>query len=337
MYPFSTRMTYMKSASAIQFVAPGQVRMVEVETPAPGPGEVLIRTIATALCNHSELRSYHGGSREAYGSRYPMLPGEPGHEGVGIVESVGADVSTFSPGDTVVLTGWGGDPAHRSMVLREVSQIAGIVPGDRDPAEASILEMFASAYHCVKRGWEGGRYENARVGIVGMGAIGLCSLQCIRLWPVGEIVAFDLSRQKLQIAEDLGADRSFLLARDVEPDDLESSCGRFDLVVECTGATGGQAIAQGLSPGVVINVSYISDPISVDQTAWFRSETTVYNPGLPRANDLQAVASLYNRGLIDPGPLISSRIKPDVADYLGAIQEIQKGEIVKTLIMWDRT
>jgi propanol-preferring alcohol dehydrogenase len=311
--------------------------MVELETRAPGPGEVLIRTIATALCNHSELRSYHGGSREAYGSSYPMLPGEPGHEGVGTVEQVGAGVSGFSSGDTVALTGWGGDPAHRSMILREASQIARIIPGDRDPAEASILEMFASAYHCVKRGWDGDRFENARVGIVGLGAIGLCSLQCIRLWPVREILAFDLSREKLRIAEHLGADRCYLIAPDVDPDDLGESCGPCDIVVECTGATGGQAIAQAIAAEVLINVSYVADPISVDQTAWFRSETTVYNPGLPRANDLRAVASLYNRGLLDPSPMISSRIKPIVADYLDAIQTIQKGEIVKTLIMWEQS
>ncbi len=327
----------MKSTEAIQFLAPGEVKMVQVETSPPGPGEVLIRTIATALCNHSELRSFKGGSREAYGSRYPMLPGEPGHEAVGLVEAVGADVSEFSPGDTVALTGWGGEPAHRSMIVRDVAQIAGIIPGDRDPAEASILEMFASAYHCVKRGWEGGGYENARVGIIGMGAIGLCSLQCIRLWPVREIVAFDLSRQKLQVAEGLGADRSVLVSRDDDVGELGRRHGRFDIVVECTGATGGQAIAHSLSPGVVINVSYVSDPISVDQTAWFRSETTVYNPGLPRANDLRAVATLYNRHLIDPGPMISSRIRPDIGQYLDAIRAIQKGEIVKTLILWDQS
>jgi len=326
----------MPSDVAIQFTAPGEVRMVEVETMTPGPGEVLIRTLATSLCNHSELRSYRGGSREAYGSRYPMLPGEPGHEGVGIVESVGGDVSEFSPGEIVALTGWGGEPAHRSRVLREASQIAGIIPGDRDPAEASILEMFASAYHCIKRGWEGGRYENARIAILGMGAIGLCSLQCIRLWPVREVVAFDLSNMKLQIAESLGADRRLLLSPDEDPGDFVGRYGRFDIVVECTGARGGQAIAQALSPGVLINVSYVSDPITVDQTAWFRSETTLYNPGLPRADDLRAVASLYNRGLIDPSPLISSRIPPDVATYVDAIRAIERGEIVKTLMLWNR-
>ena len=137
-------------------------------------------------------------------------------------------------------------------------------------------------------------------------------------------------------AEALGADRCYLIAPEVDPGELLQSCGPCDIVVECTGAAGGQAIAQGLSAGVGITVSYVADPITVDQTAWFRSETTVYNPGLPRANDLQAVASLYNRRLIDPAPLISSRIRPEVSEYLRAIRVVQQGEIVKTLILWNR-
>ncbi|MCK5572592.1 MAG: alcohol dehydrogenase catalytic domain-containing protein, partial [Bacteroidetes bacterium] len=190
----------MRRAQAIQFDAPGELRMVEVEIHPPGKGEVLLRTLATALCNQSEMRSFRGGSREAYGSRYPMLPGEPGHEGVGVVQEVGQSVSDLSVGDIVALTGWGGDPAHRSLLVREAAQVARIHPGSRDPREASILEMYASAYHCVKHGWKERRFENSRVAIIGMGAIGFCSLQCIRLWPVREIVAFDLNSRKLALA-----------------------------------------------------------------------------------------------------------------------------------------
>jgi threonine dehydrogenase-like Zn-dependent dehydrogenase len=310
--------------------------MVEVEIHPPGKGEVLLRTLATSLCNQSEMRSFRGGTREAYGSRYPMLPGEPGHEGVGVVQEVGQSVSDLSVGDIVALTGWGGDPAHRSMLVREAAQIARIHPGSRDPREASILEMYASAYHCVKRGWEERRFENSRVAIIGMGAIGFCSLQCIHLWPVREIVAFDLNSRKLALALEVGADRCELVSQSDAPGDAGKRYGRFDIVVECSGAVAGQAIAHALKPRVLINVSYISDPLTVNQTEWFWAETTIYNPGLPRANDLRAVANLYNRELIHPGALITSRIKPDIGEYAEAIREIERGNVVKTLIEWEK-
>ena len=45
-------------AKAIQFTAPQQVQMVDVDVPAPNAGQVAVRMLASSLCNHPELRSY---------------------------------------------------------------------------------------------------------------------------------------------------------------------------------------------------------------------------------------------------------------------------------------
>jgi threonine dehydrogenase-like Zn-dependent dehydrogenase len=108
-----------------------------------------------------------------------------------------------------------------------------------------------------------------------------------------------------------------------------------EIVIECTGHPGGQAIASALAPAVQVNVSYVTGEFCVDQSRWFNAETTLYNPGLPRAKDLKAVAHLYNRRLIDPAALVTSRIPPEIGQYLGAIEAIRGGDEVKVLMEWE--
>ena len=73
----------------------------------------------------------------------------------------------------------------------------------------------------------------------------------------------------------------------------------------------------------------------MSQARWFGRGTTIYNPGVLASSELRAVADLYNRRLIDPGPMVSCRIAPDPEEYLYAIRAIERGEIVKALIDWD--
>src|SRR3954466_15953688 len=70
-------------------VHPGRIAVEAADVPAPGPGEALIRTLAVGVCG-SDLHAAHG--------RHPFvpLPYRPGHEVVGIVESVGALASGAS-------------------------------------------------------------------------------------------------------------------------------------------------------------------------------------------------------------------------------------------------
>ena len=75
--------------------APGQpLRAAEVATPQPGPGQVLIRIRACAVCR-TDLHVVDGELE------HPKLPLVPGHEIVGIVTAVGAGVGRFKPGDRV--------------------------------------------------------------------------------------------------------------------------------------------------------------------------------------------------------------------------------------------
>jgi S-(hydroxymethyl)glutathione dehydrogenase/alcohol dehydrogenase len=69
----------------------------EITLDPPGRGEVLVRLAASGMC-HSDDRLLRG---EYSGMRLPMIGG---HEGAGVVESVGPGVHRLKPGDSVVLS-----------------------------------------------------------------------------------------------------------------------------------------------------------------------------------------------------------------------------------------
>ena len=72
----------------------GGVEALDLETPAPGPGEVLVRVLACGVCR-TDLHVVDGDLPD------PLIPVIPGHEIVGRVERFGAGVRAFEPGDRV--------------------------------------------------------------------------------------------------------------------------------------------------------------------------------------------------------------------------------------------
>ena len=72
----------------------------EIEVDPPGPGEVLVRVAASGICG-SDLHLLHGTSVI---NSFPMVLG---HEGAGVVETVGEGVTSVAPGDHVVLALYG--------------------------------------------------------------------------------------------------------------------------------------------------------------------------------------------------------------------------------------
>ena len=85
----------MKAAVVHSFTEP--LRFEEVATPVPGEGEVLVRIEASGLC-HTDIHAAHGDWPVK-----PTPPFVPGHEGVGIVEQLGAGVTQVALGDRVAV------------------------------------------------------------------------------------------------------------------------------------------------------------------------------------------------------------------------------------------
>jgi threonine dehydrogenase-like Zn-dependent dehydrogenase len=135
--------------------APRSFRAVREPVPEPKPGEVLVRVEGCGVCV-SSLPLWEG--RPWF--TYPLAPGEPGHEGWGVVEAVGDDVDAFAPGDRVATIGGGAfaqyltAPASHCVAVGE-----GPYPG----------EPVACAVNVFRRA---GVRTGDRVAIVGLGFLG---------------------------------------------------------------------------------------------------------------------------------------------------------------------
>ncbi|MGH3342314.1 MAG: NDMA-dependent alcohol dehydrogenase [Carbonactinosporaceae bacterium] len=84
----------MKTRAAVLTGMHRDFEIVELDVDPPGPGELLLRFVAAGLC-HSDLHLTEGD----IAMRFPVVGG---HEGAGIVETVGPGVDWLAPGDHVV-------------------------------------------------------------------------------------------------------------------------------------------------------------------------------------------------------------------------------------------
>lgn len=111
----------MKMKAAILHATPGKLSVEEIDIAAPGPGEVRVKISASGLC-HTDWETMHGFQRV-------NLPAVIGHEGAGVVESVGPGVTRVKVGDHVVCS-WSPNCGHcfycdhGQPILCEVAQHA---------------------------------------------------------------------------------------------------------------------------------------------------------------------------------------------------------------------
>jgi L-iditol 2-dehydrogenase len=82
---------------AAMFYGPGDLRLEDIPEGTPGPGEIAVEVKAAATCG-TDLKSY----RRGHPKLFPIMPARFGHEFAGVVSTVGAGVTKFSPGMRVV-------------------------------------------------------------------------------------------------------------------------------------------------------------------------------------------------------------------------------------------
>ena len=79
---------------AAVYMGPGRIEVKEVETPRPGPGEILLRMRAAAVCG-TDARIYRRGQANV------VPPAITGHEICGEIAEVGAGLDGYEPGQRV--------------------------------------------------------------------------------------------------------------------------------------------------------------------------------------------------------------------------------------------
>ena len=215
---------------------PGQPAVVrDIIVDSPGPGEVMVKVVASGVC-HTDLtvKNLNGS-----GMAFPIVLG---HEGAGIVEEVGEGVTHLKPGDPVVIAYRApceqcpaclrGDPRHCYMALRPKPRIR----RKSDGAQCSqVLRCGTFSTHTVVHSKAAIKmpanmpldracliacgvitgvgatmntspvFQGARVAVIGCGGVGLSVIQGAKLQHAKMIIGIDVNPVKLQWAKDFGA------------------------------------------------------------------------------------------------------------------------------------
>jgi 2-desacetyl-2-hydroxyethyl bacteriochlorophyllide A dehydrogenase len=280
---------------------PGKVAVEQVDDPAPGPREVLVRVDACGICG-TDLHLLDGESPLA---RYPLIPG---HEFSGEVVAAGRQVQDLRVGDVVAV-----DPNLPCGVCRfcragrenlclnyeaiGVTRAGGcaelvavpaanafVLPEGLPRAWGSLVEPLSCAVHGFDR-------LNAKLAdrylIYGAGTMGLLMAQLARRAGAASVAVVDVQAGRLPVAERLGADRTATSA-----DDLDRPQG-WEVVIDATGVVA--AIEDGLRRVARGGTFLLFGVTSAEATATF-SPFRVYNEEISVVGSM-AVLHSFQRAL----------------------------------------
>jgi len=239
----------MKAAVVRAFGQPLQIE--DVAVPTPGAGQILVKIEACGVC-HTDLHAAQGDWPVK-----PTPPFVPGHEGVGIVEQLGAGVTQVMLGDRVAVpwlgyacgscdhcvsgwetlcteqrnTGYSVDGGFAEFVKASADFVVR-VPDGVDPLDAAPLTCAGvTTYKAIK---VANVRPAERVAIIGIGGLGHLALQYARIVG-GIVIAVDVEDAKLDLAKDLGADH-VVNARTSDPVDEIKKLGGADVAVALAAA-----------------------------------------------------------------------------------------------------
>lgn len=162
----------MKAIRVHQFGGPEVLRLEEVPTPQPGPGQILV-CIHAAGVNPVDTYIRAG----TYASK-PPLPYTPGADGAGVIESVGKDVKTFKPGDRVYIGG-SVTGTYAEFALCEPAQVHPLPEKVSFPQGAAVNVPYATAYRGLFQRAKGVAGETVLVHGA-TGGVGIASVQLAR-------------------------------------------------------------------------------------------------------------------------------------------------------------
>ena len=200
--------------------------LTHLPDPEPGPGEVLIEIVATAL-NRADLLQVRG--------QYPPPPGEsnvPGLECAGTITALGEGVKGWHVGDRVMALLAGG--GHGEKVAAPVGQLMPVPEGMALSDAAGIPEVALTAWTNLVA--EGGLQAGETVLLTGAASgVGTFTVQLARELGARVLVS-GRSRERLEALRPLGADACCVLGEGFVEEVREATGGKgVDLILDLVG------------------------------------------------------------------------------------------------------
>lgn len=221
---------------AVVYTAAGGIGVIQIRdaaSPEVGPGQIRVRVRAAGL-NRADIHQRRG--------NYPAPPGWPpdipGLEYAGEVETIGAGVSRWLPGNRVM--GLVGGGAHAEMVVVHQDEALAIPPAMSFTDAAAIPEAFLTAYDALAIRGRLAPSERVLIHAVASG-VGTAATQVARLLGAGTVLGTSRTAGKLDRSREYGLDIPILSTTGSLADSVRSP---VDVILD---VLGGSALNQNLA------------------------------------------------------------------------------------------
>ncbi len=299
---------------------PRDIRFETVPDPVlEEPTDAIVRVVAGCICG-SDLWPYRGEN--------PVSPGTTiGHECVGVVEEVGAEVRTVKSGDFVVVpfchcdntcahcaagvqsacVNGGFTVSGQGEYVRATQADGSLVATDGMP-DASLVPSLLALSDVMPTGWHAavaaGVREGGSVVVVGDGAVGLCGVLAASVMGAETIIAMSRHEPRQEIARAFGATH-VVAARGkegaAEVKELTDGVGA-DAVLECVGTDQSMGTAFAVArPGSTVGFVGVPHGVELPVSRMFQKNVGLRGGIAPVRRYLPDLLDLTLSGRIDPG------------------------------------
>ena len=316
------------SMRAAVVVGPCRTRLHRVGRPEPGPGQVRIRLEGCGVCA-SNVVPWEGPPW----MRFPTDPGGLGHEGWGVIDAVGPEVSGLSPGDRVASLS---QRSYAEYDIAEADAVVGLPPAlDGRPFPGEPLGCAMNIFR--RAGIEAGQ----TVAIVGIGFLGALLTQ-LAAGAGARVIAISRRAFSLEVARRMGAAETLALDDPAAVIEAVRGLTAGDLcprVIEAVGKQGPLDLAGELAAvrGRLTIAGYHQDgPRQVNLELWNWRGLDVVNAHErdPRryAEGVRAAIDAVMAGRLDPDPLYTHVFPLDQLDQALAATRDRPDGFLKALV-----
>ena len=333
------------------------IQLRDIPIPQPGPFQALVKILACGICSTTDTELIRG--TQPFHQHYPCLLG---HEAIGVVVSVGSEVSHFKNGDWVtrpagilpgsvtegISSAWGGFAEFGLVTDLQAMKASGdfsmtddyvalrqniLKSGPQVGLSASVLSIALSETY------EWSRHLNMKgkcICVNGTGIAGLSLVLWASLAGAKKVILLGRRPERLDLGRELGADEIVNVTSQPAIETVNAlSQGGVDCFIEATGASsqmetalrstraGGTVAVYGVAP----NGRY-----ELDWT-WLPKEVkfTQHEPNEHLVRD--EVLDFIANGKSPVEKLISHTWK--FTDYENAFHALKEGQVVKSLLVMD--